>query len=120
MEELLVLKDFYKKEELEGWIMKPKGNILLVATEDDEVIGFIYAKVISPRWCMLESLGVEDKHRGKGIGTKLLENLYAILKEKGVDYIQALVGEEHNKSHEFWKRKGFVEGKKFIWIEKYL
>ena len=118
MEELIVLKDFYDLEEIEEWVEKQKSNILIVAEENGFVIGFLYAKIVSSQWCMLESLGVDKAYRGKGIGTRLVDHLYGVLKERKIDYVQALVGEEHPISREFWKRKGFKEGKKFIWIEK--
>jgi ribosomal protein S18 acetylase RimI-like enzyme len=50
----------------------------------------------------------------------LLDNLYRILKDKNMDYIQALVEVNQKQTREFWKRRGFKEENKFVWIEKYI
>jgi hypothetical protein len=37
-----------------------------------------------------------------------------------MDYIQALVEVNQKQTREFWKRRGFKEENKFVWIEKYI
>jgi len=109
---------FYSKKELREYIKKPKDNIFFVALREEKLVGFIYASIISQDWCMLDIIAVDPKFQDKGVGSLLLEELHETLKERKISYIQALVRAEFKKTREFWKRKGFKEGKRFIWIEK--
>jgi GNAT superfamily N-acetyltransferase len=111
---------FYSKDELEDWIHKPKDNIILTVFIGNKLIGFLCAKIISKHWCMIDTIGVEQRYRGQKIGSKLLEKLYSILEKKNIYYAQAFGGLKHKGTRKFWKDRGFQEGKKFVWIEKNL
>jgi len=113
-------RKFYEKNELKEWVKKSQDNIFLIVEYDKQIIGFLYAKLISNYWCMLDNIGIIDEFRSKGIGSMLLKKLYQILDKKRVCYLQALVGIEYKKTRKFWKKKGFKEGKKFIWVDKNL
>jgi N-acetylglutamate synthase-like GNAT family acetyltransferase len=110
--------NFHDKVELKEFVTKTKDNILLVSISNKKVIGFLYAKIVSRTWCILDNLVVDEKFREEGIGSLLLEDLYKILKNKKVNYIQILEDIHHKKTREFWKKKGFKEEKKFIWADK--
>jgi len=110
---------FFKREELKEWIGR-RDSVVLVAQDKGNIIGFLFAKIISKHWCMLDSIAVNPRYRNKGIGKQLLDKLYAILKRKGVDYMQGLVDVGQGKTRAFWKKRGFKEGNSFVWIEKYL
>ena len=103
------------KTELLYWINDYK-TIFLV----EENKGFLLAKLNSSEWCMIDALSIDPNFRKQGIATKLLNQLDSILKEKKVEYISGLVLENFENSREFWKKKGFIEGKKLIWFEKEL
>jgi N-acetylglutamate synthase-like GNAT family acetyltransferase len=109
---------FHDRVELKEFIKKPRDNILLVSLVDKKISGFLYAKIVSRTWCILDNLVIDEYYRGHGIASLLLENLYKILKNKKVSYIQILEDIHHKKTREFWKRKGFIEEKKFIWADK--
>jgi N-acetylglutamate synthase-like GNAT family acetyltransferase len=111
---------FYYKRELKEWIKKPKENILLVAADSKQIAGFLYAKIISKDWCMLDNVAVREKYRNQGIGTNLIDKLNKILKKKNIEYVHAIVGIEHKKSRKFWNKQKFKESNKFIWIEKFI
>ncbi|MFH1751545.1 MAG: GNAT family N-acetyltransferase [archaeon] len=112
-------KDFIRRKELSEWI-KRNDCIVLTAKQEKNITGFLLAKLISSDWCLLDSIGVKPEFRGQGIGSKLLEELYLVLKKKDVWYLQCLVKENEKETREFWKKKGFKEGNKFVWIEKHL
>ncbi len=114
---------FHEKSELKEFIKFRKENIFLVADEKREIVGFIFAKILSHHaggWCMLDNIAVGREHRKKGVGTKLLIELYKQLKKRNVRYIQVLEEEHHKKTKKFWRSKGFKETKHFIWAEKTL
>lgn len=74
----------------------PKG--LLVAEEDSQVIGFVFAYLrevpneVLNRWnvskvAQIELLVVGPSYRNQGVGTSLLERLFQLLKEDEVDQV---------------------------------
>lgn len=112
---------FHEKMELKEFIKRKKENIFLVAKEKNEIIGFLFAKILSHHsggWCMLDNIATKKEFRHKGVGTKLIKELYKILKKDKIHYIQILEEEHHKKTRAFWKEKGFKETKHFIWAEK--
>ena len=109
---------FYDKRELVDWIKKPKDNILLVAERDKVILGFIFAKIMSPNWCMIDGILVKRDERGKRIGTHLLERLNSILKKKKNYFLQLFVDAHCQKAFKFWQKKNFRRGKIFVWFEK--
>lgn len=104
------------KNEIKEWIKDEKSNLFLV----EENKGFLFCKLMSNEWCVIETLVVDKKQRNKGIAKKLLEKLYLILKEKKIKFLTGLVLEKFENSREFWKKNGFIEKNKLIWFEKEL
>ena len=110
--------NFHDKIELKEFVTEKRDNILLVCLTHKKIVGFLYAKIVSKEWCILDNLVIEENYRNNGIGSLLLEDLYQILKKKKLNYIQILEEIHHKKTREFWKKKGFKEEKKFIWADK--
>jgi ribosomal protein S18 acetylase RimI-like enzyme len=111
---------FHEKSEFLEFIKKPKNDILLVAEINNKFMGFICAEIIDKDWCLLDNIAIDKRYWGRGIGTKLINELYKILRKKKVDYIQLLVEKSHIQTQKFWKSKGFKEGKTFVWFDKYI
>lgn len=112
---------FHELSEIKEFIIHPKENIFLVAKANGEIIGFIFARILSHHaggWCMLDNLGVEPKFRHEGIGETLLKGLYKEIKKRKVWYVQILESARHKKTRSFWKKMGYKETKMFIWAEK--
>jgi len=109
---------FHDRGELREFVKKPKTNILLVAEKENKIIGFLYAKIVSKTWCILDNLAVEETYRGKGIGHMLLNHFYSILRANKISYLQVLEEIHHKKTREFWKKQGFKEEKVFVWADK--
>ena len=83
-----------------GYLGNP-GNILLVATEDNEVTGALAAYVLQKfeqarSEIYIYDLAVDEAHRRKGIATALIERLKAVAREGGayVIYVQADYGDD--------------------------
>ena len=112
---------FHELSEIKEFISHPKENIFLVAKENGEIIGFVFAKILSHHaggWCMLDNIGVEKKYRNQGAGEELLKALYKEIKNRKVWYVQILEEAHHKKTRSFWKKMGYNETKMFIWAEK--
>ena len=110
----------WRSELLES--VNDKNSVLLIA-EDEEIVGFLLAKIIFHRaggWCMLDNIAVKKEFRGNGISDLLLEKLYSILKKRKVHYVQVLEEIYRENTRKFWKHQGFEETKNFIWAEKWV
>jgi ribosomal protein S18 acetylase RimI-like enzyme len=111
---------FHEQQEFIEFIRNPKENVFLVAKVKNKVVGFIYVKILSHDWCMIDNLAVDERYQKHGIGSMLLEELYKILKKRKVSYIQILEEIHHKKTRKFWHEKGFREEKVFVWADKWL
>ena len=109
---------FHDKIELKEFVHKPATNILLVASYKKKIIGFLYAKIVSCTWCILDNLAVDLEYRKHGIGNLILHQLYIILRKDKVNYIQILEEIHHKNTRKFWHAKGFREEKVFVWADK--
>ncbi len=111
---------FHEKKEFLEFIKNPEENVFLAAKIDNKIVGFIYAKILSHDWCMIDNLAVNEKYQKHGIGSMLLEKLCEILKKRKISYIQILEEIHHKKTRKFWRDKGFREEKVFVWADKWL
>jgi len=111
---------FHEKKEFKEFIKSPKCNILLVACIKKKVVGFLYAKILSYDWCLLDDVAVEANYQHEGIGSELLKEFYKILKQRKIDYVQILEEIHHKQTRKFWKDKGFKEEKTFVWADRML
>lgn len=91
-------------EELSG-----DRTVVIVATEDDEVLGFAQAFLSgdSPRVGQIEWLHVRPDRRGEGIGDRLLEEIESALTDAGADRIESRVIEENEAGREFYEDHGY-------------
>lgn len=83
-----------------GWLGN-SGNILLVATEDEAVVGALTGYVLQKfeqarSEIYIYDLAVDEAHRRKGIATALIEQLKSIARDRGayVIYVQADYGDD--------------------------
>jgi ribosomal protein S18 acetylase RimI-like enzyme len=111
---------YYRREEIREFMGKNKDNIFLVAVYNDQIIGSLFAKIISRRWCMLDTICVKENYQRKGTGKQLLEKLYSVLKKKNIHYVQAIVEQKNSKARNHYQKMGFEEGNEFVWVEKFI
>lgn len=111
---------FYEHEELIEWALTPKDNILLVLEEhaEGEIIGFLYCKVMSYHWAMLDNSYVLPQHRGKKLGKLLYDTLLAELRARHIVYLTTLI-EPGNPAAERIPRE-FKQAKAYGWYEAWL
>lgn len=89
------------------------NNELIVAGSDDHIIGTLqltYTPSLSfqgGRRCTVESVRVDEKYRGQGIGREMM--LWAIerAKEKGCISMQLTTHNERKNAHRFYENLGF-------------
>jgi len=101
----------FTKEQLAYLLENPKG-ISLIAQIDDEIAGFIVGLIYnygSTRTGHVYTIDVAIKHRRKGVGLMLLEELEQRFVENGAEtcYLEARRG--NVAALELYRKRGYVE-----------
>lgn len=104
---------FLQEPVLRGYIESPH-DIFLSVFDDEELIGFVicpfnpYTKV-----AYLEDIVLKQSHRGKGLGSKIMDHLKSILESKNYLDIWGLVHEDNEGMMKLLKKRGLNKGRKF-------
>lgn len=102
-------------ESTKQYIEESKELPLLVAKDNDNIIGFITLKETSQDVCEIHCMGIKKAYHRKGIGKKLQDSFEELAKEK-YEYIQVkTVDEGHYK--EYNQTIAFYEGVGFKKME---
>lgn len=92
------------------------GNLLLIATEDDNIIGFLSAQrgiIRKIKHTAYIVVGIREKFRGKGIGKKLFCELDLWAKENNISRLELTVMCPNSMAKQLYEKNGFeVEGTK--------
>ena len=91
-------------------------NLLLIATEDDNIIGFLSAQrgiIRKIKHTAYIVVGIREKFRGKGIGKKLFCELDLWAKENNISRVELTVMCPNSMAKQLYEKNGFeVEGTK--------
>jgi len=87
---------------------------LAVAEFDGDLIGFCYSYIsLKPKYFKLGRFGfigdlyVKPKHRGQGIGRRLVDDAMNFFNKRKIKQIELLVAVENTDTIKFWKALGF-------------
>lgn len=61
---------------------------------------------------ILDNVKVNKNHRGKGVGTTLMEEAITIAKKRKVDSIELVVNNDNTIAKRFYRKNGFNKTKK--------
>jgi len=101
----------------------PDGE-LVIACEDGKVVGFISFHFI-PQLALLGSfarisyLCVDEKVRGRGIGSQLESYAERAARARGCDRVELHCHSRRGEAHKFYARQGYLESPKYF-IKKFL
>ena len=91
-------------------------NLLLIATEDDNIIGFLSAQrgiLRKIKHTAYIVVGIRERFRGKGIGKKLFCDLDLWAKENNISRLELTVMCPNSMAKQLYEKSGFeVEGTK--------
>ncbi len=99
-----------KKQEIER-LINDKNSILLVAEEDNKLVGYLGAYGRSAnrlKHTVTIGIGILQSHTGKGIGTKLFETLEEWAIENNKHRLELTVMENNLPGQALYKKMGFV------------
>lgn len=99
--------------------MSEEGTLLLVAEENDEIVGFLFgflspSPVLKRPTALLDALFVCEEHRSKGIGKALALRFWEWGKEQGVYAIELKVMSQNTTALRLYESLGFSETKKYM------
>jgi len=83
-----------------------------VAEQGSKVVGFLLCSTLAGIKAVVEEFAVAPGHQGRGVGGALLEHALAVLKARGYQAVE-LVALREAPAYEFYKRRGFVESRRF-------
>jgi GNAT superfamily N-acetyltransferase len=107
------LTDAHEVEDAVREIIETECCDVLVATLDGEVVGvaqlmtFRHLQHRGGRCAEIESMHVDDAHRGRGVGALLLEALVTAAGERGCYRVQLTSNKQRGDAHRFYERNGF-------------
>jgi ribosomal protein S18 acetylase RimI-like enzyme len=111
---------FYEKAELEEWIASPANNILLVADSSESIAGFLFCKVMSYHWAMLDNFYIRPEFRGRQYDMPMMRELLDRLHLRGLSYLTTLTAIDHPALARYLKRFGFRTATIYQWNELFL
>ncbi len=93
------------------------------ATDDDNVIGYLklnfgaaQTELKEEQSVEIERIYVQSAYHGKKVGQLLYDKAIAVAKERNARYVWLGVWEENPRAINFYKKNGFVEFDKHIFI----
>jgi len=99
---------------LSALIAMPPGNVLLlVAVHDKTVIGMATVQTListaeGGQVGLVEDVIVDQKFRGRGVGTRLLEEIVAWGKKTGLKRLQLLADRDNQPALDFYSSRGLT------------
>jgi len=92
-----------------------ENSLLLVALLEDQVVGYILARVMErppvllpPRFGFISDLVVTKPYRRRGIGTRLFQAALGWLQAQGITAIHVNVAAANAAAEAFWRKMGFT------------
>jgi len=84
-------------------------HIALVAEQNGEALGTVYANVSSPHFGYVFGLYTRPAARRRGIARALMHSIAAVLRDQGRGYVVLSVDTPNESAREFYARLGFVD-----------
>lgn len=95
-------------------LIADENEIILVSDNSDGIDGFVRVTLHSPApienglGTEVATLYVQPRHKGKGIGKRLLEEAFRLIAERGRDGVWLAVNSENQDAIAFYERLGFT------------
>lgn len=96
--------------------LEPADGVMFVAQKQDELVGFITARLSDTRsisflqplvLCRIGTLVVAASHRGHGVGARLLARVEAWARDNDADELRLEVMEFNQEAQAFYARQAF-------------
>jgi GNAT superfamily N-acetyltransferase len=100
------------------------GNGVLVAEDESGVVGWLHVSGMylleSPAFAEVLGLIVDEAHRGKGVGKRLLDGAARWAADHGFDKLRVRSNVVREDAHRFYEREGFRRVKTQVVLDRAL
>jgi len=104
-----IVEDEFDAEAIEACLQSDMDRIL-VADDDDLVVGFAQTHLTDDQDGEIRWLHVDPAVRGQGVGTELFEQAAAQLRERTAEHVHAVVMADNEEGNQFFERWGLERG----------
>lgn len=116
------LDEAYSEEKLNAELKDP-NSVFYFAEFDNQVIGYLklnfgisQTELKDNKALEIERIYVMKEFHGKKVGQLLYDKAIEVAKEKKVDYVWLGVWEQNHKAIQFYKKNGFFEFDKHVFV----
>jgi GNAT superfamily N-acetyltransferase len=93
-------------------VLDSDSQVYLCAIDDEDVVGFALLTIKNNLWQAanlghIDELIVDEKYRGSGLGTVLLNEIVAQARQRGCARVELDSAFHRKKAHQFYERHGF-------------
>jgi ribosomal protein S18 acetylase RimI-like enzyme len=92
-------------------------HVALIAEEDGEPVGAVYANLSSPGFGFVFGLYTHPSARRKGIGSALMRAAAEAVRDAGKEHVVLAVDTPNVQARAFYDRLGFVDAARMLRIE---
>jgi len=107
-----------------GERMRDENSLVLVAEKEGRLIGYCMGCIEkalpihkTKEHGYISDVYVEESERGKGLGAELARRALDFFRERGLQAVQITVAVKNEKAQEFWKKLGFADFTRRMWID---
>jgi diamine N-acetyltransferase len=114
------VKEFFKS------IIHNDSFIFLLLEDNGEALGYAWIEIRkypenafkkSYKSVYVHQISIAETKRKKGYGSKLMEEIYEIAKNKGIDLVELDYWLENNIAKDFYQKHGFKKYREFVYKE---
>ena len=116
------LEEAYADEKLSAELNDP-NSVFYFAELENQVIGYLKLNIGASQTELkddkaleIERIYVTKEYHGKKIGQLLYDKAIEVAKEKAAEYVWLGVWEENHKAIQFYKKNGFIEFDKHVFV----
>ena len=113
------IQDFYNQ-----WLYKAVNNLFddvcLIYCRNKKPISYCTLRYINNKDVVIGLFGVSKNFKGKGIGNKLINNVFDYLKIRGYKKISVVTQGRNLYAQRFYQKSGFVTKNTELWYHKWI
>ena len=94
------------------------NQVFLVAEEKGEILGLIVGYFLLRKIVYIDMLTVDEKHRGRNIGSKLVKAIREEFKNIGVESFWLIAPTKSENTLAFYRKNGLTEGGQYTFFSE--
>jgi len=103
----------FEENQVRRFMNSDKGQVL-VALDGEKVVGFSLSEIQGPsapmkreKWGYIDTVAVTAYYRRKGMGQRMLVEILAWFRSKGVERVELQTTAQNAVANSFWQKHGF-------------